>query len=600
MSGPFRWLAAATALVLVGTPSFAQDAAVLPFPAKAPVVLHLHGIDRTKARLVKMLAALPPAEARFVAQALDAGHRQLFAGRKLTAIPSNGRFFVVVHDFNRFDDDALPVSLLVPVTNYQAFRETFLTPDERKTLEAGPNRIDQLKLNFPPGEEIAAFAVDLKDYVAFTPDRAVAEKYAGKYARADVKQFGPELAASFLDADLSVYVNMAVINETHREDIRDYKELIEFSLKQAQMNEMLPPGFDKRQLEQASELVGVAFQGIRDCRALVVAAEFRPAGLNLRVQARFADDTPTAKLLLPEKLTPLADLGKLPPGLASYSAVNLGPKTAVVGRVFDAGFQAAPDDEAATKTLLTCEEARLAAGPGAEFAAGSAGAHLTATAYAEPRQAVAAEIDRYAALTPLARIGGLPLKEKPQVKPEAQSHRGFAFAEVRIVLDFEASVLNLPEQSRGPTLAHLKRMNREKATHWIGTDGKLVIHVSAEDWPAARRLLDAFLDGKTGIGSTPGFQLMRKNLPPEATAIWCFETAQLLGTILDYARDIFQALPGGGMPDLNALKPPTGPPTYIGLALTLKSNTVTVDLFVPGEAMNAAARMFAPVLKPID
>src|SRR4051812_36306141 len=105
MTGSFRWFAAATAFVLVGSSAPAQNAAMIapPFPAKAPVVVHLHGIERTKGRLLKMLGGLPPAEAQAAGKFLDDGFQSLFAGRKLSAIPPDGRIYLVIHDFTRFD-----------------------------------------------------------------------------------------------------------------------------------------------------------------------------------------------------------------------------------------------------------------------------------------------------------------------------------------------------------------------------------------------------------------------------------------------------------------------------------------------------------------
>jgi hypothetical protein len=600
MTGSTRWLAAAAVLALAGPAAAAPDApdARLPFPAKAPLVLHVHGIERTKDRLIKMLAALPPAEAQAVKQLIDGGFSQLLTGRKLTAVPRDGRLFVVSHDLTRLGEVPPPLSVLVPVTEYKAFRESFLTEAERKSFEPGDGKIDSLRSPIF-GDEARVYVVNLKGYLALTLDRATAEEYAGNYARADATALGPELAASFLDADVALYANMAVINETHRGDIRDYKELIDFSLKQAEMNDMLPPGLDRRQLAAARVLVAGLFQGIEDCRGLVLAAEFRPDGLNLRAQARFADDTATAKLLRPERPTPLADLGRLPAGLGTYSATRFGPATAPLTRLLNQTFQAAPDDEAGAARLARLEAEIVAAGPGAEFAAHGSGADLIVTDYDDPRKAVAAETALYAGLAPPARVNSVVLKEKPRVTPAAQTHRGFECAEVRLAYDFEATAAGLPELSRGPYLALLRRMTPEKAVFWIGTDGKRVVRVGAADWPAARKLLDVYLDGKGGVGAEPGFQLTRTNLPADATYVGMYETGYVITTLLDYYRELAKELPGD-LPEIGPVKPPPGPPTYLGVALTLRPQSATVDVFIPGGSMNTAVRMLAPVFKQFD
>ena len=69
--------------------------------------------------------------------------------------------------------------------------------------------------------------------------------------------------------------------------------------------------------------------------------------------------------------------------------------------------------------------------------------------------------------------------------------------------------------------------------------------------------------------------------------------------LLDYYREMAKGLPGD-LPPLGPVKPVPGDPTYVGLALTLRPQSVTVDLFVPGPAMNVAVRMLAPLFRNIE
>src|SRR5262249_33526789 len=145
-----------------------------------------------------------------------------------------------------------------------------------------------------------------------------AETYSNKYTKATTAAMPPELARSFVTADLSLYVNLDVINDLYGNQIRAFKGLIDFGIAQAAMGGMLP-GVNKKQLEAAKVMLQGMFQGIEDCRGLVVAAEFRPEGLNLRLQAAFAEDTTSFKLLKAETPGPLAEVGKFPTGLGQYS-----------------------------------------------------------------------------------------------------------------------------------------------------------------------------------------------------------------------------------------------------------------------------------------
>src|SRR5205823_2343257 len=96
----------------------------LPYPAKAPVVLQINGIERTRGRLAQTLKALPPADADLVKKGLDAGLDQLLKDRKLTAVQKDARAFVVVHDIAKLIEEDPAVSVLLPVTSYKEFRDS--------------------------------------------------------------------------------------------------------------------------------------------------------------------------------------------------------------------------------------------------------------------------------------------------------------------------------------------------------------------------------------------------------------------------------------------------------------------------------------------
>ena len=130
-----------------------------------------------------MLKAALPDDFDAIQKQVDEGLKQLLADRKLTAIPKEGRVFLVVNDIAGLVENPPALSLLVPVTSYKEFRETFLTADERKTFEAGKNGVDEVKANVFGGEH-RSYMVDLKEYVALSPDKNTAETYTTKYTKA--------------------------------------------------------------------------------------------------------------------------------------------------------------------------------------------------------------------------------------------------------------------------------------------------------------------------------------------------------------------------------------------------------------------------------
>jgi hypothetical protein len=594
-------LAAFAALVPVSAaapaPPNAGKVITLPYPAKAPIAVHLNGIGAARERLTAMLKAALPDDLDALNKQLNDGLKQLLADRKLTAIPKDGRVFFVVNDIGSLFDNTPAFSVLVPVTSYKEFRESFLTADERKTFQAGKDPVDEVKVTLM-GEEHAVYLVDLKEYVALTPDKGTAETYANKYTKATTAEMAPELAKSFVDSDLAVYVNFDVINDKYGDDIRKFKGLIDFGIQAAQMGGALP-GLNKKQLEAIKTMFQGVFQAVEDCRGLVAAVEFRPEGLNVRLQAQFAEDTTSVKLLKAEVPSPLADVAKLPAGLGAYSGSAFGRKFLETVRGLTPEFLPTDDDEKGTELIEKYQKQLLAAGlKGDVTASGMPDVTLNVATYADPKKAAGALVGCYEAMAAGGRVQSVVLKDAPKVAANARKHQGFTFTEVRLAFDFEATVKDLPDALRENTLAQIKRTVSEKMTVWIGTDGQRVVQMSATDWTAASSALDRFVEAKKPIGDTDGFKLTRKNLPQDASLMMLFETAQTLTIVIDSLRALEGVVPD--FPKIGKIKPIKGDPTFIGVAITLKGDTATANLFVPAPAIAGARKMLENLFRNIE
>ncbi len=577
-------------------PPDAGKAITFPFPAKAPVVVQLTGIGAARERLSAMFKTALPDDIATIDKQIDDTLKGLFADRKLTAIPKDGRVYLVVNNLESLLENSPAVSFLVPVTSYKEFRATFLTPDERKTVEEGKD-VDGVKLSIA-GAEHALYMVDLKDYVALTPDKGTADTYATKFTRATTASMPPELAKSFVGADFALYVNLDVINDMYGEQIKGFKGLIDFGIQQALMGGMLP-GLTKKQIEVAKSMVEGVFQALGDCRGLVVAVEFRPEGLNLRAQAQFAEDTASVKLLKTEMPGPHTELGKLPAGLGQYTGSKFGKKFVETMRGLNPEFAPAEDDAKANELIEKRQAELVAAGPQGEVSgSGTPDASLTVAKYAEPKKAVDALINCYAAMSAGGRIQSAVLKDAPKVTKDARKHAGFTFTEMQLAFDFEATVKDLPEGLKETTLGQLKRTVSEKMTLWLGTDGKTVIQVTAKDWATATGLIDGFSESKKSVGDTAGFALTRKNLPADANLLLMVETGYTLTTLIDALRAMQDVVPG--FPKIGNVTPLKGDPTFIGVAVTLKGDTATLNLFVPCAAIGAGRKIVAGLLTKIE
>jgi hypothetical protein len=135
-------------------------------------------------------------------------------------------------------------------------------------------------------------------------------------------------------------------------------------------------------------------------------------------------------------------------------------------------------------------------------------------------------------------------------------------------------------------------------TVWIGTDGKTVVQATAKDWDAASGALDRYLDGKKPISATDGYKLTRKNLPPDANFLMLSETGQTLTGLVEAMRAMEATVPG--FPKIGKLQPVKGEPSFIGIAVTLKADTATANLFIPATAIGVGRKMLDGLFKKVE
>jgi hypothetical protein len=602
MSRYFAALAAIT-LILPAAPAapVSQEGgkgAAFPYTAKSPIVVCLNGYERARERFSKLVEAALPNEAPKLIKRFDEVLEKVLHERKLTAVRKDARLFVALNDLGGIlENDQPPLAVLVPVTSYKEFRQTFLTVEELKSIDQGKDGVDTIK-TAAFGEEMPAYLVDLKDYVAVTTDKATAGVYAGKYARASADQLGPELAESFLKADVGIYVNMDAVNEQFGDQIRGIKGLIDFGIQQAAQQGTLP-GFSAKQMDALKTLLKGAFQAAEDCRAVVFAAEFRPDGLALRLQARFADDSASAKLISLEKPTALAEIGQLPNGLGVYGGVRFGRTISELLRDIGQDLSTTAEDVQGARLIEGHRKDLHASGHQGDISATMApGVSITVSNYSDPAKAVRALTKTYKAVAAGGRVNSVILKAAPRVNDEAEKLGSFTFAEVQLRYDFDATVADLPDPVKEATLQSLTRSLTPETRMWIGTDGKVVLSVTAKEWKDAKDLLERYRDAKRSVGADAAFKLTRSQLPAEANVVVIAETGSAIHTMMDSLRATGEALPG--FPRIPALKPAKGEPTYVGMAVVLRGETASVTAFVPTSALAAGGKILEPLFKNIE
>ncbi len=564
----------------------------LPVPANALVVVQLHGVGTAREKVAKFLEAAVPDLAPKAKKRFDAFLKDALEDRDLSAVTPDGRVYLAVFGLPNFGTDP-PVALLLPTADYKTFREKLLTADERKSFDKGRDGVDQFD-----SMDRTVYLVDLtkKGYVAVAVRREVAEAFAKKFDSLTGAKMGEPVSAAFLGCDLSVFVNLAEINDRYGDQLRGIRGTLIAFLQQG------APGLDKRQLEQARAVYEALFQAVEDGSGLALGLEFRPDGLTLRAEAAFAKDTPSAKLLAKEQPTPLDRLGSLPKGQAFYAAGRLTPQLSQAAQGLAPDFAVGEGEEKAAAAIEKYADLSAAARGEGWISAGSGPkGSLQVSFPADPAKLVEAQVKVLKNLPADGRYQNVVLKERPELKEGERAHRGFTLDRVTLIPDFEATAGNIPDENvRKAAIESMRKLVGDKTTYWFGTDGKRFVQVAGKDWDAAGKLLDAYLDGKE-VGADETFQAVRKQLPAEASQVMIAEVGATVASFGGYVKSVAEAMPGLPGLDVPELKPaPGSAPAYVGAAVVLKPGSAGLTVTAPVGAVKAARKVLAPLFERKD
>jgi hypothetical protein len=215
--------------------------------------------------------------------------------------------------------------------------------------------------------------------------------------------------------------------------------------------------------------------------------------------------------------------------------------------------------------------------------------------YDDPAKAVAAQLKLIRAVGEGDIFQAAPIKE-PTVKEKAQEYGKFELHYFSAKWDFEKMLEQLPEvpgpggdfKKKMPEL--MKKWLGSEVNVWFGTDGKSVVQVAAKNFKEAQGLLEEYTKGKKPIGQEQAYKDARKELPKEATFL-------VLADVPQYAKLGFDVV--GAVLPLPIPLPPPGKTkaTYMGVAVTVKPERGSLDLWIPGQAAQEMYKMIEPVIK---
>jgi hypothetical protein len=589
------WLGLAALALVVGSArpiaaGPAEDAAspLAQVPAKAPIVIHIRGVEQTKDRLIAMIKEALPDLGGKAEEKINSHIKELLEGRSLKGMAKNGPAFFVFNELPKNNEDEQEykkkVAFLVRVTKYAEFRDGLLTEDERKELKK-ENGYEKTKFN---GDDV--YFVNRGEWTVVAPSKESAKALANKPPQGLDGKLAKDLAAKLLDSDAAVYVDMAAVRAQFGDQIADAKKDLEDHIGGADNI----PGLQKSQSELVKKLIPPLFQAFEDSQAVVFACDFRKPGLAIHAQGSVGAGTKTNQMLKGMKPSAFDELGRMPAGMMSYSAIQLhdGWAKDLSGYLF--GAQGG-DDEKENKKLKAAIDELISAKPRSRLDATSLPLKtFQVWTFDDPAKAVAAQLKVVRALEVGDTFQVAPIKD-PKVKENAEKHGNFTFHSYSATWDFEKMVENMGDAGGLPGMKEampnfMKKLVGSDLHVWFGTDGKSVIQASGKDFKDVQAQLDRFTKGQKTIGEETAYKEARKHMPKEATFLTLVDFPAYLRGMMDG----FQALAPIPLPLGAAGKSKT---TFLGMAVTAKPERGSFDLWIPGATAQEIYKMVEPLIK---
>jgi hypothetical protein len=568
-------LASARLVPAAPVPANVDTAVLAQVPAGASIVVYLHGLEHTKGRLITMVKNALPDLAPMIQDKIEESLKTALEGRQIKGVAKDGPIFLVLPELPRSGQGIPKLAKIIAVTNYADFRDGILTDEERKSLKP-----DKAGYEVATIEGQTAYFIDRMGYAIVTNDKGLAEQFLKKQPGLDTK-LSKETTQKLLACDVAAYVDMVAVNKEFGPQIKQFRPLIKFFIQQMAAQS----GQQAAQIYEA--FFDGAFQLLEDSRVFLAAGDFRPEGLALTLSNQMGADTKIGAFLKDAKPGPLEKLGTLTAGQLGYMGVELQPEFfKVFGPLLQGYYDVGNEKEG--KAIRAAWDELAAAGPQSwlmDYNMPVQGVQVWT--YKDPARAAAAQIKLFQAFQSGDAFQGIPLKAKPEIKTDAETYHGFKLNSVRMTWDFDKFAEKLPQG--GKEMAEMmKAFMGDAMNSWFGTDGKVYVSVTAKDWPAAQKLLAAYLDGQNPVGKEKVFQEARRNLPAKTTLLMLVDTPQYLQAMAKVFGPMFKAQ---GVPiTIPEFKAPKGK-SFTGFALTLRPEVMSFDLWVPVTTVSEIKKM---------
>jgi hypothetical protein len=576
--------------LVIAEPVVAADSPLSQVPADTPVLLHMRGLESTKGRLLAMAKNALPDLAQQKWDKFEAEIAKVLLARELKGLPKDGSVFVAIFDPTElFSGKVTEYAAIIQVTSYADFRDATLKADERKALIQDPAGYEQARMN-----DRDFYFINREQYAVVTPSKALALRFTKKQAGLD-STLPKDLAGRLLNTDAAVYLNMVVLNKTYAGQIKQFRQ--EFENMMGQSTNLSGP--NKSAMEMAKRIVTPIFQGMEDTQAIVASFDFRPEGLKLRIDASVGKDSKTNTLLEDFKSSDFVGLSKLPAGALAYVGMAVNSKMIEDLMPLMLGFLDDPKSPNG-KAYITGLQALIDAKPSSmveSFSMPVSG--LTVWDYQYPDKAAAAQLELIQHIKAGSIYMSRVIKGQPEIRANALTYRAFKLHSASFTWDLDTMIGQaagsaVQSDAQKEQLKHMmKNILGERMNYWFGSNGTSFVMLVGDDWEGARKQLDTYLDGKKTIADVKAFQETRKQLPANATVIGLID-APRYAELLSGFMQTFLTLGANRLSNTSLSKVPEGKSSFIGMAITLKTERASFELWIPVAAVGEFRRVFEP------
>lgn len=495
----------------LGQSAPAEAAWLKAIPADVAVVAHVKALETGRDDLIKMVEAMSPTAAGMLQLQVEQG-LQMFTAQYGKPAAQNP-FFTV---FRLPAEGAPPAwAVLVQAGDYQAVLKAVAGKDDLTPKSLGGYD------SFEKADGLTWYGAKGAGFVAFGPDESLIKAVAKPTAGLDEK-LSTEHKARLLGGDLGVYVNVAALQAQYAEQIEQGKQLFLGAIDQAgaQM-----PG---NMAVPIKALYAGMFDAVKFGDALSLSLTFAADGLTVSAFTTVKPDSAAAQRLAQAAPGSGELLARLPTEAASVTYLKLSPESMTgvqkFGLAFLNGGKSSPEME---KGLALQRESGAAETYAANNIDGNPSATISLSVPKDPAKAVEATTTISRAM----KSGDGAVKDVT-VTPKAQSYKGFTFNEAKMTFNLDNLVA---PGTPGGAEAMKKMLGGDTITSWCGTDGKMVLTVSAKSFDEAKALIDAALSGKGSVGESASFAALRKVLPREANVLFAVNAQ---GMVKQFATQI--------------------------------------------------------------